>query len=356
MTVFSGDSQSVAPLASPDHLLEVLVVNENDEPVSGEDVQFKLTQQPSNVSIDAQVTAQTTTDTVGVAWALATAGNAPGLYSIQASLKSDSSKFVTFSLFVEEEDTSGSGTISGTITSTLGTGFDFSLNEVSDNEDFGNYALDFAFVANEGVNFGNEGSTSLTNTGRRFLLLGEGLIDTLRSVPIRVDAAPWVTVSYDFSDGTGGLPISVGQLWAVYTREGHYAAMEITALPDGNFGNSFDFKYKYQPNGNRFFESDSTMVSNEDFETMPQSIELSQNYPNPFNPATQIEYNLNSDTQVLLEVFDIQGRLVRTLVNQKQTIGTHSVTFDAQNLSTGVYIYRLKVGATHITKKMLLIK
>jgi hypothetical protein len=205
---------------------------------------------------------------------------------------------VVFTLFVEAADTTGSGSISGTINSTAGTGFDFSLAQVGDNEDVEDYQLDFAFVANEGVNFGNESSTSLSETGRRFLLLGSGSIDTLTSVPVRVNEAPWVTVSYDFQHGTGGQPISVGQLWAVYTREGNYAAMEIIELPNGNFGNSFIFDYKYQPNGSRFFEGDSMSVSSEDFEPIPESLQLSQNYPNPFNPATQIEYSLNSDTQV----------------------------------------------------------
>mgnify|MGYP003332455236 CR=1 FL=1 len=356
ISIAKGDSQSVAPLQTPDELLEVLVVDENESPFEGEAVNFELIEQPLSVSVSATVTQQSITDTAGVAWALFTSGDASGRYLIRASIAKDSTKFVHFSLFVNEEDTSDGQTITGIITSTVGTGFDFSLNEVSDNEDFGNYQLDFAFVANEGVNFGNESSTSLANTGRRFLLLGEGSLDSLSSVPLRVDEAPWVTVSYDFQHGTGGQPISVGQLWAVYTREGHYAAMEITALPEGDFGNSFDFKYKYQVNGTRFFESDSSVVSTEDVGSIPEFIELSQNYPNPFNPSTNIEYSLNSNTQVLLEVFDISGRLVRTLVNKRQTAGVYAVTFDAQNLSTGVYIYRLKVGATHITKKMLLIK
>lgn len=150
--------------------------------------------------------------------------------------------------------------ISGNATSTGGTGFDFSQETVGELEDAGNYLPDFIFVNNEGVNFGNEGSTSLSGTGRRFLLLGEGNLDTLTTVPTRTDAAPWVTVSYDFTHGTQGQSISVGQLWAVYTREGKYAAMEITELPGGNFGQSFDFKYKYQPNGSTSFETDSTVV------------------------------------------------------------------------------------------------
>lgn len=142
----------------------------------------------------------------------------------------------------------------GTATSNSGNGFDLSGEISGELEDAGDYLPDFVFVNNEGVNFGNEGSTSLSSTGRRFLLLGEGNLDTLKSVPPRSDSAPWVSVSYDFADGTGGQPIAAGQLWGIYTREGNYAAIEITALPGGNFGSSFDFNYKYQPDGSRFFE------------------------------------------------------------------------------------------------------
>jgi len=246
--------------------------------------------------------------------------------------------------------------LAGSATSTLGTGFDFSREEVGDNEDAGDYELDFAFVSNEGVNFGNESSTSLANTGRRFLLLGEGSLDTLQTVPERVDAAPWVIVSYDFTNGTGGLPISVGQLWGVYTREGNYAAMEITGLPDGDFGNSFTFDYIYQPEGRRFFTSDSTVVSSEETSLAPTEFLLSQNYPNPFNPATQIEYSLSSNSNVLLQVFDLNGRMIQTLVNQQQQTGVYTVSFNAQKLATGIYLYRIKAGSKTITKKMMLIK
>lgn len=155
---------------------------------------------------------------------------------------------------LDETNLNSSGQLVGSATSNSGNGFDLSGEISGELEDAGDYLPDFVFVNNEGVNFGNEGSTSLTETGRRFILLGTGNIDTLKSVPEHSDEAPWVTVSYDFSDGTGGLPVSVGQLWGIHTREGNYAAIEITDLPGGNFGSSFDFNYKYQQDGSRFFE------------------------------------------------------------------------------------------------------
>jgi len=89
---------------------------------------------------------------------------------------------------------------------------------------------------------------------------------------------------------------------------------------------------------------------------LPASFALDQNYPNPFNPSTQISYSIATSGQVLLEVFDVLGRQVATLVNTNQSVGTHTVTFDATDLSSGLYVYRLTSGSKLQTKKMLLMK
>jgi hypothetical protein len=86
------------------------------------------------------------------------------------------------------------------------------------------------------------------------------------------------------------------------------------------------------------------------------SFELSQNYPNPFNPSTQIHYQLPASDFVALKVFDVLGREIETLVNERQNAGKHSVQFNASNLPSGLYFYRLEAGMNHDTKKFLLLK
>ena len=83
---------------------------------------------------------------------------------------------------------------------------------------------------------------------------------------------------------------------------------------------------------------------------------LSQNYPNPFNPSTKISYSIQEHGNVELKVFDVLGREVVTLVNKKQKSGDYEVNFDAGNLSSGIYFYRLQSGNFVKSMKMILLK
>ncbi len=94
---------------------------------------------------------------------------------------------------------------------------------------------------------------------------------------------------------------------------------------------------------------------------LPKVFKLSQNYPNPFNPTTIISYTIPEKIKgevanVKLTVYDILGREVATLVNKKQSAGKYSVKFDATNLTSGLYLYKLKQGSYTEVKKMLLLK
>ena len=89
---------------------------------------------------------------------------------------------------------------------------------------------------------------------------------------------------------------------------------------------------------------------------LPSEVTLNQNYPNPFNPATTISYELPESAEVNLAVYDMLGRKVATLVNENIQAGSHQVTFDASNLSSGVYVYQLEAGATVLTRKLTVVK
>ena len=89
---------------------------------------------------------------------------------------------------------------------------------------------------------------------------------------------------------------------------------------------------------------------------LPSEFFVHQNYPNPFNPATVIAYGLAKEGHVTLKVFNIVGQEVTTLVNMEQTAGVHQVQFDAVNLPSGVYFYRIQAGAFVQTNRMLLVK
>ena len=84
--------------------------------------------------------------------------------------------------------------------------------------------------------------------------------------------------------------------------------------------------------------------------------ELSQNYPNPFNPTTRIDYNILHKSDVKITVFDMLGKVVTTFNKSQQDPGNHFVIFDARNLASGVYYYKIQAGDFTDTKKMLLMK
>lgn len=92
-----------------------------------------------------------------------------------------------------------------------------------------------------------------------------------------------------------------------------------------------------------------------------KSFQLFQNYPNPFNPTTQIEYQIPSEGYVTIQIFNINGELVRTLMNMNQPAGKYTVLWDGRGdnskpAASGIYIYRITNGNSVLSKKMLLLK
>jgi len=115
--------------------------------------------------------------------------------------------------------------------------------------------------------------------------------------------------------------------------------------------------------------SGNTIINNLESRTLaavtvgqiPANFELSQNYPNPFNPSTTIKYGVSEPTKVRLSIYNIEGQLVATLVNETQEAGFYSVNWNGRNdfgqqLASGMYIYRIDAGNFVATKKLMLMK
>jgi len=110
----------------------------------------------------------------------------------------------------------------------------------------------------------------------------------------------------------------------------------------------------------RYYEaggSDSIFITDilADYQ-VPTEYSLSQNFPNPFNPITNINYSVPMRNNVELVIFNTLGEKIRILVNEVKNAGNYNVTFDASNLPSGVYFYRISAGEFIQTKKLLLLK
>lgn len=147
---------------------------------------------------------------------------------------------------------------------------------------------------------------------------------------------------YHWLDGSSGWTVIGGTvdtannaIYASVSEAGVYAAFTVDILTD----------IEYEPRG----------------EVLPYRFELSQNHPNPFNPATVIEYSLPERSHVVIEVFNVLGQKVRTLVDRDDPAGSYTTAWDGTDASgkavaTGVYLYRFQTDRHAITRKMLLLK
>ena len=98
-----------------------------------------------------------------------------------------------------------------------------------------------------------------------------------------------------------------------------------------------------------------------DEDLIPDVYALHQNYPNPFNPVTNIRYDLPEDAHVMIRIFDIQGRMVKTLVSGQEKAGRKSIVWNATNqigeqVAAGMYLYLIQAGEFKQTRKMVLLK
>ncbi|HEX9972335.1 MAG TPA: T9SS type A sorting domain-containing protein, partial [bacterium] len=154
----------------------------------------------------------------------------------------------------------------------------------------------------------------------------------------------------------------------VYVAEKDASGNVLCAFPPGNpIGNGVAFgRYYYADElGSGMFPADTMFVKLRGFATavhennkptaLPDKFVLHQNYPNPFNPETTISYELPKSAFVSIEIYDITGRLIEKLLNEKQSAGRHNLKFSADQLSSGIYFYRLTADKNVLMIKKLIV-
>jgi len=110
----------------------------------------------------------------------------------------------------------------------------------------------------------------------------------------------------------------------------------------------------YQSDYSQYDCSTNLLSSNKNI--IPQNFGITQVYPNPFNPIITIRYGLNQNANIQFSIYDINGKLITTLINIFQIAGYHFITWDASNYSSGIYFLNMSSGKNIETKKLVLIK
>lgn len=198
--------------------------------------------------------------------------------------------------------------------------------------------------ANQTVNFYNLNSAALlytiknldTNEIPVYLMIGKnGNTEVLFSNPVEIRDIKTGAVIYSYGEGT--------KLAGYITQGGHTLNILVTS------------------NGLTSAKSLGIISSTSGEEiAFPQKFSLSQNYPNPFNPSTSIQYNLSQPGMASIKIYDINGRLVSTLVNDYEAPGVHNIAWDGKSrggyCASGVYFCVLKTGNGELIKKMMMLK
>ena len=229
----------------------------------------------------------------------------------------------------------------------------------------------------------NDGSAMLSLTLREMVKLGQLYLQNGYSGDNQILSSDWISRATTSQVTTGeteeyGSLSDYGYLWWLPNEEGSFYAAQglggqiIAVFPeydlvvgaqsnaygDDIFLHSRLLNYRIGDEIAPLFED---FVGNDQFILSPNEFSLNQNYPNPFNPTTQIKYDLPSDSYVNISIYDVMGRKIKSLFNNNQTSGYHSLRWDATNdigegVSAGTYIYTIQAGEYRSTKKMVLLK
>lgn len=191
----------------------------------------------------------------------------------------------------------------------------------------------------------NEGVYRSTDHGDSWDLTKHGLTD-LRVKALASDSSGKIYLSTEFE----GLYESTnsGVHWNKIT--GNLTLTMVNAMMFSKEGTL------YFATDESVWKKNDSVTSLKNEETIITNYILEQNYPNPFNPTTEIKYSIAYASQVKIKIFDILGREVKILVTEYKEPGTYIITFDASNLASGVYFYKLEAGTYTAIKKMILLR
>ncbi|MDE3057201.1 MAG: CHRD domain-containing protein [Bacteroidota bacterium] len=206
---------------------------------------------------------------------------------------------------------------------------------------------------------GSQAGTTSTATGTAWLSFGDslqyhatiaGLNGSYTAAHFHLSPQGTVLFATPFSDSTAfgywNAPDSIGTL---FVENRIYMNVHSSLNPGGEIRGNMHLGYGQVITG----------VKNPpraDAAAVPASFSLEQNYPNPFNPTTHVRFSISDFRLVVLTVYDILGRKIATLVNERKSPGTYDVTFDGSALASGVYLYRLQAGDYVRTKRMVVVK
>jgi hypothetical protein len=224
-------------------------------------------------------------------------------------------------------------------------GWDLSYKGSSSDKSFYNNYLKASFVAdNSNSNFVN-GVTGSTLEGTAFYFGQTYEV----GYPDEIGTFGGSTLCMNYSNNTGAGIQYIGQ----FGSSSKIAKLIYLGFPLETTANDSSFNSVISRAAGYFLADINSVLTKTD---VPLKFNLSQNYPNPFNPNTSIQYAIDSRQIVTLNVFDLLGRKIATLVNEGKPAGTYKVIWDASHLSSGVYYYQLKAGNFISTKKMILLK
>ena len=193
-------------------------------------------------------------------------------------------------------------------------------------------------------------SPVIINSGYRCKIHNNNVGGVKNSRHMVGDAADVVVKGVDQHDVYVFLNNRVGSSGAVGKYNTDDNGVLLAQVPAGNGNTDIEFSEFYN------FDFSITSVNSNSFESTPTEYKLAQNYPNPFNPSTTISFAIPNKANVKLSVYSSLGEKVTELLNENLSAGNHQVSFDASNLSSGLYFYKISAGNFINVKKMMLIK